>query len=270
MAVDHESSSQKLAYSLRIRAKLTRQGFRCFRTLIRVFRHCQQLDCQPDFHLVDKIRECRDLVDDSVINSKEANVSFKAILSEPGAVYPTLNMMHELGVLGRFIPEFDKLTCLVQHEFYHRYTADVHTLSTIRELDRVFTEAEPITLKYRKALHETSDPVMLYLILILHDIGKAVGIRGHAESGVRIAEPILQRLDISSNNREIIAYIIKNHLAMSRFWQKRDVDDPETAGVGDRRRELATSDPPHRRLDDRVVDAEESSDPVVERLAGIG
>jgi [protein-PII] uridylyltransferase len=84
-------------------------------------------------------------------------VSFRAILSEAGAVHPVLSLMHELGVLGRFIPEFDKLTCLVQHEYYHRYTADVHTLNAIRELDRIFTEAEPITLKYRAALHETTD-----------------------------------------------------------------------------------------------------------------
>lgn len=65
----------------------------------------------------------------------------------------------------------------------------MHVLNTIRELDRVFTQAEPITLKYRTALHETTDPDLLYLILLLHDIGKAEGIRGHAESGVRIAGP---------------------------------------------------------------------------------
>ena len=70
-----------------------------------------------------------------------------------------------------------------QATYYHRYTADVHTLNAIRELDRVFSEAEPITLKYRQALHETSDPTLLYLTLLLHDIGKAEGIRGHAESG---------------------------------------------------------------------------------------
>ena len=199
--------------------------------LIRVFRHCQQLHCQPDLNLNRMIRDCRDLITKVVVNSKEANTSFKAILSEAGSVYPTLLLMHELGVLGLFIPEFDKLTCLVQHEYYHRYTADVHTLSTIRELDRVFSEAESITLKYRSALRETSDPVILYLILLLHDIGKAVGIQGHAESGVRIAEPILERLGISHSNRGLILYIIKNHLIMARFWQKRDVDDPETAAA---------------------------------------
>jgi len=199
--------------------------------LIRVFRHCQQLNCQPNFNLNHLIRDYRVLITEDVINSKEANTSFKSILSDTGSVYPTLLLMHELGVLGLFIPEFDKLTCLVQHEYYHRYTADVHTLSTIHELDRVFSEAEPITLKYRSALRETSDPVILYLILLLHDIGKAVGIKGHAESGVRIAEPILERLDISKSNRELILYIIKNHLIMARFWQKRDVDDPETAAA---------------------------------------
>jgi [protein-PII] uridylyltransferase len=132
-------------------------------------------------------------------------------------------------VLGKFIPEFDALTCLVQHEYYHRYTADVHTLNAIRELDRIFTEAEPITLKYRAALHETQDAALLYLTLLLHDIGKAKGIRGHAESGVQLSIPILQRLGVSPEGQELVSFVIKNHLAMARFWQKRDVDDPQTA-----------------------------------------
>ncbi len=197
--------------------------------LIRVFRHGQQLDATPDFALQGLIRESLPLITKRVSGSADANISFKAIMSEAGAVYPTLELMHELGVLGRFIPEFDALTCLVQHEFYHRYTADIHTLHAIRELDRIFTEAEPITLKYREVLHETPDPTLLYLILLLHDIGKAQGIKGHADFGVRIAEPILARLQIDPVNSAIVTFIIKNHLIMARFWQRRDVDDPKTA-----------------------------------------
>ena len=162
--------------------------------LIRVFRHCQQLGAAPDFHLTALIRESLPLMTRRVLESADANVSFRAILAEAGSVFPTLQLMHELGVLGRFIPPFDRLTCLVQHEFYHRYTADIHTLNAIRELDRVFTEAEPITLKYRAELHETSTPTLLYLTLLLHDIGKAVGIKDHSENGVRLAGPILERL----------------------------------------------------------------------------
>jgi [protein-PII] uridylyltransferase len=199
--------------------------------LIRAFRHCQQLECTLDFALATLIRESLPLLTPAVRNSPDANVSFCAILSEAGAVFPTLNRMHELEVLGRFVPEFDGLTCLVQHELYHRYTADVHTLEAIRQLDLVFSEAEPITLKYREALHETSNPVLLYLTLLLHDIGKAEGIRGHAESGVRLAQPILERLGVAADDRELVLFVIENHLAMARFWQKRDVDDPNTAAA---------------------------------------
>ena len=199
--------------------------------LIRVFRHCQRLDATLDFHLQALIRESLPLLTRRVIQHPAAQISFRAILSEAGAVFPTLNLMHELGVLGRFIPEFKELTCLVQHELYHRYTADVHTLNAIRQLDLIFTAAEPITLKYREVLHETEEPELLYLTLLLHDIGKAEGVQGHAESGVRIALPLLERLQVSAADRELIAFVIKNHLMMSRFWQKRDVDDPQTAAA---------------------------------------
>jgi [protein-PII] uridylyltransferase len=199
--------------------------------LIRVFRHCQSLDARMDLNLQGLVRESIPLITRKISESPDTNTSFKAILDEAGNVYPTLALMHELGVLGRFIPEFDGLTCLVQHEYYHRYTADIHTLNSIRELDQIFTEAEPITLKYRGTLHETPEPTLLYLILLLHDIGKARGIQGHAESGVIIAEPILKRLGVSPENRELVTFVIKNHLIMARFWQKRDVDDPNTAAA---------------------------------------
>jgi [protein-PII] uridylyltransferase len=196
--------------------------------LVRVFRHCQRLECGPDFHLSQLIRESLPLMA-NISQSSDAGVAFRALLSEPGAVYPALKRMHELGVLGRFIPEFDALTCLVQHEFYHRYTADIHTLNAIRELDLIYTEADPIKLKYRTALHEVEDPALVYLTLLLHDIGKAVGIKDHSASGVRIAGPIMERLDVSPRGRELVSFVIKNHLAMARFWQKRDVDDPRTS-----------------------------------------
>jgi [protein-PII] uridylyltransferase len=199
--------------------------------LIRVFRHAQQLGAQLDFHLQSLIRVDLPLITRRVLESRDANTSFRAILDEAGAVAPVLSQMHELGVLGRFIPEFDALTCLVQHEFYHRYTADIHTLSAIRELDAVFTGGDPLTSKYRDTLHETPSPHLLYLILLLHDIGKARGIRGHAESGVQIAVPLLQRLEVDEPSRDIVTFIIKNHLIMARFWQKRDVDDPNTAAA---------------------------------------
>ncbi len=196
--------------------------------MIRVFRHCQQLECDLDFHLMQLIRESLPLVS-GITTSPDAGTAFRAILSESGAVYPALRLMHELGVLGKYIPEFEALTCLVQHEYYHRYTADIHTLNAVRELDLIFTEADPIKFKYRNVLHEFEDPALLYLTLLLHDIGKAAGIRNHSESGVALAGPRLECLGVSPRGQELVSFVIKNHLAMARFWQKRDVDDPKTS-----------------------------------------
>ncbi len=197
--------------------------------LIRIFRHSQQNGVEIDFELNALIRASIGLIDEEVRKSTEANLSFRTIMQETGNVYPTLNEMHELGVLGAFIPEWGKLTCLVQHEYYHRYTADVHTLHTIRELDEIFSNPDGLYKPYREALHELRLPNLTYLILLLHDIGKARGIRNHAENGVEIAEPILDRLQIDEENRASVRFIIKNHLQMARFWQRFDIDDPDTA-----------------------------------------
>ena len=134
-------------------------------------------------------------------------------------------------MLGRFIPEFDALTCLVQHEFYHRYTADVHTLNAIRELDQIFTGATRSRPEIpRRVLHETADPALVYLTLLLHDIGKAEGIQGpRATAGCDWPGRSSTRLGSRPRDRELVLFVIKNHLMMARFWQKRDVDDPQTA-----------------------------------------
>ncbi|MCH6257662.1 [protein-PII] uridylyltransferase [Puniceicoccaceae bacterium K14] len=199
--------------------------------LIRIFRHKQLHDVKLDFELRALIRASLPMIDENIINSEAANSTFRTILQETGNVYPTLNSMHEHGVLGHFVPEWGKLTCLVQHEYFHRYTADIHILHTVRELDNIFTDPDPIYRPYREVLHSLDQPKLLYLILFLHDIGKAKGIKNHAENGIPIAEKILERMRLDEGKRKLVRFIIRNHLEMARFWQRYDLDDPETAKV---------------------------------------
>ena len=197
--------------------------------LIRIFHLMQQFGAKLHPDLKFRISRSLPLIDHSIINHPSAAKSFCSILRYPGEVYPILELMHDLGVLGRYLPEFGQLTCMVQHEYYHRYTADEHVLRTIKHLDEVFNKDSDIDGAYEREIRKTDDPLLLYLILLLHDIGKSEGVKGHDVNGVRIAQPILDRFDISQEQQEQVLFIIRHHLAMSRIWQRFDLDDPETA-----------------------------------------
>ena len=196
--------------------------------IIRVFRHAQRFGVDLNFELRHLIKGSLHLIDDQVINSPEANRSFLSILRAAGEVHFTLALMHEHGVLERFVPEFGGLTCLVQHEYYHRYTADVHTLNTIRTLDLIFSGKSQYARKYGAALRDTAEPTLLYLMLFLHDIGKRKSIEGHSEHGADMAAAVLERMQVGSGDRKVVDFIIRHHLEMARFWQHYDIEDSLT------------------------------------------
>ncbi|MEC9122831.1 MAG: HD domain-containing protein, partial [Verrucomicrobiota bacterium] len=155
------------------------------------------------------------------------NVTFRSILQEIGNVSPTLCEMHELGVLGRFVPEFGRLSCKVQHDLYHRFTADIHVLHCITILDEVFQGKKSRSARYLEVLRKNEVPGLLYLILFLHDLGKDQGPKGHCERGVEIGRNLLERLDIAEEMHDRILFVIRNHLEMVRYANKFDLDDPE-------------------------------------------
>jgi [protein-PII] uridylyltransferase len=153
---------------------------------------------------------------------------FKAILSRKGEVGRVLRAMHRVDFLGRYIPEFGQLTCLVQHEFLHRYTADEHTLVCIDKLDAVIKTDDPKLMAYRKIFEQLDDPFVLYLALLLHDTGKAVGARPHSEASALFAQRVATRLQLSSEQRKSLILLVDHHLTLSKIAQQRNLDDPAT------------------------------------------
>ena len=111
--------------------------------MMRAFQLAQKRQLKFSAELGDLVKRRLKLVDRTFQYNKENRTVFLDILSRKGEVGRILRMMHQVDFLGRYIPEFGELTCLVQHEFYHQYSADEHTLVCLEQLDKIWEAQEP-------------------------------------------------------------------------------------------------------------------------------
>jgi [protein-PII] uridylyltransferase len=196
--------------------------------MIRAFHHAQVRQLEFHAELSDLVRRRLPLVNRTFQYARAARETFFAILSRKGEVGPVLRLMHNLGFLGRYMPEFGALDCLVQHEFYHRYTADEHTLVCIEKLDAMlFADSEKLS-GYRKIFQKIEDPAILYLALLLHDTGKSANERNHEEASAVLAHKVARRLQLSPERRRMLITLVDSHYVLSKMSQSRNLEDPAT------------------------------------------
>lgn len=197
--------------------------------MMEVFELAQRrnLELSPD--LSDLFTRNLGLITGAFRSSAGPREIFRRIISRKGEVGRVLRMMHRVDFLGRYVPEFGQLTCLVQHEFFHRYTADEHTLVCIDKLDQVVATENPKLRSYREVFEKLADPLVLYLALLLHDTGRAVGARPHSEASALFAQAAAARLRLSQAQRRSLVLLVDHHLTLSNMAQQRNLDDPETA-----------------------------------------
>ncbi len=195
------------------------------RRLMRVFLHAQQRGFKLHPDLTQLIRQELSLVDREFLQDEHVRASFLEILNQRGNVAPILRAMHEVGLLGKYLPEFGKLTCLVQHEFYHQYTTDEHTLVCLEKLDQIWEAEQPPFSHYAEMFHSIERPFLLYLALLLHDSGKALHTGKHAEVGGQLALRVGKRLHLDGATTHSLRLIIEHHLTMAQISQRRDLDD---------------------------------------------
>lgn len=194
--------------------------------MMRAFLHAQQrgLTLHPD--LAQLMRNQLGLVDREFLRDQHVRETFLAILDHRGNVGGVLREMSEVGLLALYLPEFGRLANLVQHEFYHQYTADEHTVQCLEQVDRVWDAAGPMYAEYAPVLQQIERPFVLYLALLLHDVGKAGEHTDHAIASVVEARKVADRLALDEATTETLCRVIEHHILAARTSQLRDLDDP--------------------------------------------
>jgi [protein-PII] uridylyltransferase len=135
--------------------------------------------------------------------------------------------MHELGVLGRYLPEWAAITCLVQYDVYHKFTADQHSLLAVEYLEALAPGQSAESETIASVLNDVERPDLLILGMLLHDIGKGAG-KGHVAKGVPLIQALAGRIGLPPEDADRVTFLVAHHLTMSHTAQRRDIDDPKT------------------------------------------
>ena len=184
------------------------------------------LDLHPDAFAA--VIRALPLVTPALRRDPRAAEAFLAVLAHGARPYRVLSIMNETGLLGRFLPEWGRIAGQTQFNMYHAYTVDEHTLQAVGVINDIARgKLETDHPASTAIIHRIADIEALMLAMLLHDVGKG-GDRGQLEDGAIAARRACERLGVDPRRIELVVWLVRHHLLMSDYAQKRDVSDPST------------------------------------------
>lgn len=180
-------------------------------------------------------------IDEQFRNNPVSHWLFLQILQQPIRIVRSLRMMNFLNVLPSYIPAFNKVVGQMQHDLYHVYTVDEHSLMVIRNIRRFtmpeFADENPLA---HQLMENFEDRWLLYITALFHDIAKGRG-GDHSKLGALEVVEFAKLHNLEHNQIELVEFLVAEHLLMSNVAQKRDLSDEEVirsfaAKVGTQRR----------------------------------
>ncbi len=173
------------------------------------------------------LREHRHLIDDEFRKDIRNTSLFIELFKCEIGIHRNLRRMNRYGILGRYLPEFGDIVGQMQHDLFHIYTVDAHTLNLIKHLRKL--QYTPISEKFplaSKLMGTLPKPELIYLAGLYHDIGKGRG-GDHSELGAVDAQAFCERHQLPAWDSRLIVWLVQNHLVMSTTAQRKDLSDPQ-------------------------------------------
>jgi len=178
-------------------------------------------------HTLKKLKENRHRINFSFRKKKRNIDLFMKLIRSPRLMVTQLEQMKQLGILGRYLPEFGRVTGQMQYDLFHIYTVDAHTLQVLRNMRRLFLgtskETYPFASELTKKLNKLE---ILYIAGLYHDIGKGRG-KDHSDLGTKIVKRFCNRHRLPKKDSALIEWLVQNHLKMSITSQKENLNNPK-------------------------------------------
>jgi len=169
----------------------------------------------------------RDLMDSAFRHDPVNRANFRQILMQPGGLTHAMRLMNQTSVLGRYLWAFRRIVGQMQHDLFHVYTVDQHILMVLRNVRRFFIVEHAHEYPFCSQLASGWDkPWILYIAALFHDIAKGRG-GDHSKLGAQEVRRFCQQHDITGEDADLIEFLVREHLTMSRIAQKSDLGDPD-------------------------------------------
>lgn len=173
------------------------------------------------------LRAHRHLIDDAFRSDLAVTSLFMELLRTPHALDQTLSAMKKYNVLGRYLPEFGQIIGQMQHDLFHIYTVDAHTMRVIRNMVRLDSaDARNEYPLASRLIHRLPKLETLYIAGLYHDVAKGRG-GDHSELGAIDVESFCERHHLSERDTQLASWLVENHLLMSMTAQRKDISDPD-------------------------------------------
>jgi [protein-PII] uridylyltransferase len=169
----------------------------------------------------------RTLIDDAFRAQAEHKALFLRILQAKQGLVHALRRMNDLGILGRYLPNFRRIVGQMQHDLFHVYTVDQHIMMVVRNMRRfTMTEHAHEYPFCSQLIANFRDRWLLYVAALFHDIAKGRG-GDHSELGKTDALEFCRDHGLSDEDTELVVFLVEHHLNMSQVAQKQDLSDPD-------------------------------------------
>lgn len=173
------------------------------------------------------LRDSRHLIDDDFRKDIRNTSLFIELFKSSQGIHRNLRRMNRYGILGLYLPEFGQIIGQMQHDLFHIYTVDAHTLNLIKHLRKLkwpeLAEKFPLA---SKLIDKLPKPELIYIAGLYHDIGKGRG-GDHSELGAVDAEAFCARHQLPVWDSRLVAWLVQHHLVMSTTAQRKDLSDPQ-------------------------------------------